>query len=62
MPQTKPGSIEERLVSTVLNRHDEVGHLLVHAPGDYYPIFMHDKGKTIVAIFLMRMIGKNLES
>ncbi|SIR14228.1 hypothetical protein SAMN05880561_11219 [Rhizobium sp. RU33A] len=23
-------------------------HLLAHASGDYYPIFMHDKGKTIV--------------
>ncbi len=48
LPQTKPGSIEERLVNTVLNRHDEVGHLLAHAPGDYYPIFMHDKGRTVV--------------
>ncbi|MDL2410460.1 hypothetical protein PY650_33750 [Rhizobium calliandrae] len=28
MPQTKPGSLEERLVNTVLNRHDEVDHLL----------------------------------
>ncbi|WP_244474421.1 YecA family protein [Methylobacterium sp. Leaf85] len=48
VPQTKPGSIEECLVNTVLNRHDEVDHLLAHAPGDYYPIFMQDKGKTIV--------------
>lgn len=48
VPQTKPGSIEERLVNTVLNRHDEVDHLLAHAPGDCYPIFMQDKGKTIV--------------
>lgn len=46
--QTRPGSIEERLVNTVLNRHDEVDHLLSAAPGDYYPIFMHDKGKTVV--------------
>ena len=48
LPQTKPGSIEERLVNTVLNRHDEVDHLLAHAPGDYYPIFMHDKGRPVV--------------
>jgi yecA family protein len=48
IPQTKPGSLEERLVNTVLNRHDEVDHLLANAPGNYYPIFMHDKGKTIV--------------
>lgn len=48
VPKTKPGSLEERLVNTVLNRHDEVEHLLSDAPGDYYPIFMHDKGKTIV--------------
>ena len=48
VPQTKHGSIEERLVNTVLNRHDEVDHLLAHAPGDYYPIFMRDNGKTIV--------------
>ncbi len=48
VPQSKPGSIEERLVNTVLNRHDEVDHFLSNAPGDYYPIFMHDKRKTIV--------------
>jgi hypothetical protein len=42
--ETKPASIEERLVKTVLNRHDEVDHLLAHAPGDYYPIFMQDNG------------------
>ena len=47
-PQTKPGSIEERLVNTVLTRHAEVDHPLANAPGDYYPIFMHDKGKMIV--------------
>jgi yecA family protein len=48
VPKTKPGSLEERLVNTVLNRHDEVEHLLSDEPGNYYPIFMHDKGKTIV--------------
>lgn len=48
IPQTKPDSIEERLVNTVLNRHDQVDHLLANAPGDYYPIFMQDNGKTIV--------------
>ncbi|WP_244919906.1 YecA family protein [Rhizobium grahamii] len=48
MPQTKPGSLEERLVNTVLNRHDEVDHLLANAPGNYYPILMQDKGKTVV--------------
>lgn len=47
-PQTKPGSIEERLVNTILNQYDELDHLLAHAPGEYYPIFIHDKGKTIV--------------
>ncbi|AAB91717.1 putative transposase number 4 of uncharacterized insertion sequence (plasmid) [Sinorhizobium fredii NGR234] len=48
MPQARPGSIEERLVNTVLNRHDEVESLLRDAPGHYYPIFMNHKGKTIV--------------
>lgn len=47
-PQTRPGSIEERLVNTVLNRHDEVESLLRDAPGHYYPIFMNHKGETIV--------------
>ncbi|MFC2255107.1 UPF0149 family protein [Labrys portucalensis] len=48
MPQTKPGSLEERIVNTVLNRHDEVETLLRNAPGSYSPIFMHDKGKLHV--------------
>lgn len=48
IPQTRPGSIEERLVNTVLNRHDEVESLLRDAPGHYFPIFMNHKGETIV--------------
>jgi hypothetical protein len=48
VPQTTPGSLEEPLVNTVLNRHDEVDHLLANAPSNYYPIFMQVKGKTIV--------------
>lgn len=49
IPQTTPGSIEERLVNTVLNRHDEVERLLRDAPGHYYPMFMNHKGKTGVS-------------
>ena len=48
MPQPRPGSLEERIVNTVLNRHDEVGALLSGAPGSYCPVFMHDKGKLYV--------------
>lgn len=48
MPQAKPGSLEERIVNTVLNRHDEVVALLSDAPGNYRPVFMHDKGKLYV--------------
>jgi yecA family protein len=48
MPQTKPGSLEERIVNTVLNRHDEVEALLSDAPGNYRPIFMHHKSKLYV--------------
>ncbi|WP_320203890.1 UPF0149 family protein [Agrobacterium rosae] len=36
--RAKSGSIEERLVNTVLNRHDEVDHFLANTPGEYYPI------------------------
>lgn len=35
----------------MLNRHDEVDHLLANAPSNYYPIFMQDKGKTIVDVW-----------
>ncbi|MEW9613406.1 YecA family protein [Shinella sp. S4-D37] len=37
IPQTRPGSIEERLVNTVLHRHDEVESLLRDAPGTTIP-------------------------
>jgi yecA family protein len=48
MPRPAAGSIEERVVNTVLNRHDEVEHLLSDAPGDYGPIFMNDNGRVHV--------------
>jgi yecA family protein len=48
VPQTKPGSLEERLVNTVLNHHDAVDTVLRDAPGNYSPIFMHDQGKVHV--------------
>ena len=48
MPRPVAGSIEERVVDTVLNRHDEVEYLLSNAPGDYGPIFMNDNGRVHV--------------
>lgn len=48
MPRPTAGSIEEPVVDTVLNRHDEVEHLLSNAPGDYGPIFMNDDGRVHV--------------
>jgi len=33
VPQPKSGSLEERIVGTVLNRHDEVDSFLSGAPG-----------------------------
>jgi yecA family protein len=48
VPQTKPGSLDERLVNTVLNHHDAVDTFLRNAPGNYGPIFMNDKGRVHV--------------
>lgn len=46
MPTPEAGTINERIVNTVLNRHDEVKRQLDEAPADYRPIFMYDdKGK-----------------
>lgn len=48
MPKPRPGSVEERVVNTVLNRRDEVEHLLSNAPEHYGPIFMNDNGRVHV--------------
>lgn len=42
MPMPEAGTINERIVNTVLNRHDEVERQLGEAPADYRPIFMYD--------------------
>ena len=65
MPTPAAGSLEERVVHTVLKRHDEVELLLHGAPGDYCPIFMHHKGHLYVedwAIGFARCVGLSAEA
>ena len=65
MPTPAAGSLEERVVHTVLKRHDNVERLLHGAPGDYCPIFMHHTGRLYVedwAISFARGVSLSAEA
>jgi hypothetical protein len=47
IPEGKEGTLEHRLVQTILHRHDEVAGVLAQKPDGYLPLFMNHEGSVI---------------
>jgi yecA family protein len=47
IPEGAEGTLEHRLVQTILHRHDEVAGVLAQKPDGYLPLFMNHEGSVI---------------
>ena len=47
VPQTRPGTPEQRVVDTLIHRHDAMEDTLRRRPDLYSPVFMNHEGAVI---------------